>query len=200
MMDRASCPGRIVFGTSVLVSLILAGPTLGPAGLVAPPPAFAQELTGWTIIHSTRAFDYLVSDSVALEGIAGDSPEIVRMFVAQMLTRRLDSVRAEMVTDPARGRIPSIDGAMVPALRQAQAVEAPSPLRPDDYLGYASSTHVIEVRCSDGRLRRGRSTDFAEDGSVLAAWEDAARWREPSDFEEPTAMERLVAWACRRGA
>jgi hypothetical protein len=139
------------------------------AFVVSPLHSSAQELTGWTIIHSSRAFDYLVSDSVVREGIPGDSTEIVRMFVAQMLSRKLDSVRAEMAADP-----------------RSMAADP----------HYASSTHVIEVRCWNGLLRRGTSTDFADDGSVLGERVDADRWREPRDFEEPSAMEAVVRWAC----
>lgn len=187
----------------VIVSLILT-----PAALLAPLPASAQELTGWSIIHSSEAFDYLISvGSVVREDARGDPTtaptgederaEGVRMFVAQMLTRRLDSVRAEMVTDPSRGRIPATDSAVVvPAVGAELPVAPPDPVRPDDYRRYASSTHVIEVRCSDGRLRRGSSTDFAEDGTVLGEWADTGGWRDPSAFDEPPAMETLVGWAC----
>ncbi len=89
-----------------------------------------------------------------------------------MLTRRLDSVRAEMVADPARGRLPSADSAVVvPAVTRERPVARPDPVRADECRRYASTTDVIEVRHPDGQLRRGASTDFAEDGTVLGGVE-----------------------------
>lgn len=188
---------------------LIASLILTPAALLAPLPTSAQELTGWTIIHSSAAFDYLVSvESVVREDAPGDStaspsrtedrPEIVRMFVARMLSRRLDSVRGDMVADPARGRIPEADSAdVVPAVTAERPGARAGAVRPDAYRRYASATHVIEIRCSDGQLRRGKSMDFADDGTVLGEWEDTAGWQGPPAFDEPQAMEALVEWACK---
>lgn len=137
-----------------------------------PCPAAGQELTGWLTVHTDEAFDHLV-DTESLVHEVTDGDLVVRMFVTRMLVRRVEPVRATLLA-AARASTPD----------------------PDGYAGYAATTRVVEVRCDQGRLRFGETTDFDREGAVLRRWTPPPRWTGLSEVADADAMEAVLRWAC----
>lgn len=158
-MGKAKLLGLFVFALAILSQ---------------PQGGKAQDLAGWSMIHASSSFDYLVSlESVVRDPAAGAAAPQIRLFLSRMLTRQLDLERSAMVS------------------RRREAG-----LSPEGYQQYASTTEVVELRCADRKLRLGASTDFDVDGHLLAESPGNARWRQASAYPDSLAMNALLEWAC----
>lgn len=136
-------------------------------------PTAGQELTGWLTVHTDEAFDHLVDTENLVHEVTADGDLVVRMFVTRMLVRRIEPVRATLLA-AARASTPD----------------------PDGYSGYAATTRVVEVRCDQGQVRFGETTDFDGEGGVLQRWTPTPDWMRPSEVADADAMEAVLRWAC----
>lgn len=143
--------------------------------LIWPVDGQAQDLAGWSLIHTSVSYEYLVSfESVVRDPSAGD-PTSVRLFLSRMLTREVALERSGIVL-------------------QREAVGLPV----DGYDRYASTTEVVEIRCAEQQLRLAASTDFDADGQVLAESLGGIRWQTASAYADSAARRALLEWACDR--
>lgn len=153
-----------LFGLFVSALAILSHPQSGKA----------QDLAGWSMIHASSSYDYLVSlESVVRDPSAGDSAPPVRLYLSRMLTRQVDLERSTMVSQRREAGLSS-----------------------EGYQRYASTTEVVELRCAERQLRLGSSTDFDADGRMLAESPGSARWQRVSAYPDSLAMNALLEWAC----
>lgn len=144
--------------------------------LIWPVDGQAQDLAGWSLIHASESYDYLVSlEGVVREGSAGDPAPHVRLFLSRMLTRHVALERSGIASQREAAGLP-VDG----------------------YNRYASTTEVVEIRCAEQQLRLAASTDFDADGQVLAESLGGTRWRPASAYADSAAMSALLEWACDR--
>lgn len=145
------------------------------AVLLSPIAASAQEpFSGWSRIHSGVAWDHMVSaESWATSSGDVDSLTVVRVIANRMLVRERDA------------RVPEVVSA-----RRADGRGV------DGYERYASSTLVLEIRCTNDLVSIWEKTDFDDHGEQLDRVVYDPEWGAPSDGDFPEAMQAIVRWAC----
>lgn len=149
---------------------------LGGLSLVGPSHLCAQVLDDWYILHSSEAFDYLVTDSGFGERDSTEQgPRALRVTASRMLVRYVDETRVAIVQD-----------------RTARGMVSPG------YNGFASSTYLLDVTSCDGRALVSvvEITDYDSRGQVLSRTRPESRWAAAVAQWDDAATARLIDWAC----
>jgi hypothetical protein len=140
--------------------------------LLVPSAGHAQILEDWLMLHSARAFDYLVTERGF--GIADSTrPAVFRVTASRMLVRYIDETRVQI----AAGR-------------------ASAGLGVAGYHRFASSTWLLDISCGGRTIMVIEKTDFDDSGQVLDRARPEARPRDSIDGWDLRPTRALIDWTC----
>ena len=145
---------------------------LGAIALLVPSAGRAQILEDWLMLHSSRAFDYLVTERGF--GIADSTrPAVFRVTASRMLVRYIDETREQIATGRASAGL-GVAG----------------------YHRFASTTWLLDISCSSRTIVVIEKTDFDDSGRVLDRARPEARPGDSIDGWDLRPTRALIAWTC----
>lgn len=153
---------------------------LGGLSLLGPSHLSAQVLDDWYILHSSEAFDYLVTErGFGKRDSTEQGPRVLRVTASRMLVRYVDDTRVAIVRD-----------------RTARGMDS------SGYDSFASSTYLLDVRSCDGQAQVSvvEITDYDSRGQVLSRTRPESRWATAVAQWDDAATARLIDWACSKYA
>jgi hypothetical protein len=159
------------------VRLILAT-CLGGLSLAGPSRLCAQVLDDWYILHSSHAFDYLVTERGFGDRDSIDQgPRVLRVTASRMLVRYVDETRVAIVQD-----------------RTARGMDS------SGYDSFVSSTYLLDVTSCDGQALVSvvEITDYDSHGQVLSRTRPESHWAAAVAQWDDAATRRLIDWACSK--